>query len=114
VLPLLAAVVLFLAGKPLWAGFVATAGLALLLAGLLVPALASAVERATRAVSLAAGVALTHLLLVPMYWLVFGLGHLALALLRKDPLARRFPTAEPTYWRPKRAATRPDRHRQQF
>jgi hypothetical protein len=114
VIPLLGAFVLLLLGRALAAGVLASVGLVLLVAGLLFPAVAAALERATQAVGHAVGYALTRILLVPMYGLVFATGHLLIALLRKDPLGRRFPTSAPTYWRPRPAATRPDRYRQQF
>jgi len=44
------------------------------------------------------GVAATWICLVPVFYLIFAPGRLILALSRKDPMGRAFPTRAPTYW----------------
>jgi hypothetical protein len=47
------------------------------------------------------GAALTWMLLVPMFFIVFFPGRLILWLIRKDPMNRGFPSKEETYWIPR-------------
>lgn len=51
------------------------------------------------------GTALTWILMVPVYLLVFTPAHLILKLRGLDPLARKFPTDLPTYWIPRKPVT---------
>jgi hypothetical protein len=60
-----------------------------------------AIERGGKALGRWVAVALTWILLVPFYYIVFAPGRLFLVLSGKDPLCRAFPTDEPTYWVPR-------------
>lgn len=83
------------------------------LLGLLMPAAFRAVDRAMQGFGRAVGTALTWLLLVPFFYLVFIPGHLLLRLLRKDPLQLRFSRQENSYWTLRRPL-KPDHFRKQF
>lgn len=71
---------------------------AVLAAGLFLPRVFLALERAMQALGKGVGAALTWILLVPFFYLCFLPGHLLMALLKKDPLRLTFPSDEPTYW----------------
>jgi len=76
------------------------AGIALvvLVSGFLVPRVFAVIERFGRWLGHVVGTALTWILLVPMFYLVFVPGRLILKLRGIDPMCRQFPTDAPTYW----------------
>lgn len=80
-------------------GFAAT----VLISGLFVPPLFRTIDRFF-AVTLARwiGTCLTYLLLVPFYYLIFAPAHWILNARGIDPMARAFPTKQPTYWIPRK------------
>ncbi len=110
------AVAVFLAwkGRMIAGGVVGGIGVVVLLSGLLVPALFLKLEQGGRWLGKAAGVGLTWLLLVPMYYLVFAPGRLLLMMTGKDPMARKFPTNEKTYWIARKPVASPDEYKRQF
>ena len=57
---------------------------------------------------------LTWGLLAPFYYLCFFPMHLALKIRGKDPLHRQVPTAEPTYWTPRKPVADLTQYRKQF
>lgn len=69
-----------------------------LVSGLFVPPAFLAIERFGRMLGRGAAVGLTWLLLVPFYYLTFVPGNILLRLRGKDPLCRRFPTHDSSYW----------------
>lgn len=73
-----------------------------------------AIERFGAALGIWAGTALTYLLLVPFYYLVFMPGHILLAIKGKDPLHRQFPCADSTCWAPRRTKLHDRHYRKQF
>lgn len=85
-----------------------------LVSGLFIPALHARLDAAGRAVGRAFATALTWVLLVPVFLLVFVPGRLVLKLRGVDPLTRRFPSAEPTYWVPRKPAAGDDDYKRQF
>jgi hypothetical protein len=81
---------------------VTVAGMAVfvLVSGLFVPRAFWAVERGFKAFGRFVGLALTWILLVPFFALVFVPGRLCLLLSGKDPLTRSFPAKERSCWQP--------------
>lgn len=77
-------------------------GLALfvLLSAIFSPRAYSLFERAVGAVARGAGAVITWLLLTPFFYGVFVPGRIILSLRGRDPLHRKFPSDEPTYWVP--------------
>jgi len=85
----------------------------LLVSGLLLPALYARIERFFLKLGHVAGAVLNWVFFVPVYYAVFGTGRLVLAVWRKDPMRRQFPTTLPTYWEDHPADTDPGRYRRQ-
>lgn len=73
-------------------------GTLLLLLGLFLPSLYLLFEKGSRAIGDWAAVAMTWLLLMPLFYLVFVPGRIALALSGGDPLQRRKDKSATTYW----------------
>ena len=73
----------------------------LFISGLFIPWLFLAFEKFGKKFGQGFGVALTWLLLVPTFFIVFFPGRILLGLLRKDPMNLRFPSKEETYWVPR-------------
>jgi hypothetical protein len=88
-------------------------GTLILLAGLLAPGLFERWERLGRAVARGVGTLMTWLVLVPFFYLVFLPARVVLAMARRDPMRRAFPTQEATYW-VARPPARPDHYTRQF
>lgn len=83
--------------------------------GLVYPPLYRRIERVFSRFALWVGTALTWILLVPFFFLVFPVGRVCLALKRRDPLNRACPTDEDSYWVAHRRADDPEtRFRRQF
>lgn len=101
-------------GRMVAGGVVAGVGAVVLLSGLLVPALFLKLEQGGRWLGKAAGIGLTWLLLVPMYYLVFAPGRLILMMTGNDPMARQFPTKATTYWIMRKPVANPDEYKRQF
>ena len=87
---------------------------ALFLGGLLVPPLFLRCERAGRRIGRLVGLALTWILLPLFFYLSFVPARIMLALRRRDPLGRRFPTALPTYWVDRPATGDKETYRRQY
>ena len=97
------------AGLVLW-GLAA----AVLVSGLFFPPAFAAIERFGKRLGKGAGSILTWSLLAPFYYLCFLPLRLALAIRGKDPLARRFPSDEPTYWVPRKPVADLSQYKKQF
>ena len=91
----------------------AIAGFALV-SGLCIPTLFVRWEAFGRAIGKGVGVAATWICLVPVFYLVFTPGRLILALARKDPMGRGFPTQASTYWVPRAPVKDAAEYRRQF
>jgi len=83
-------------------------------AGLFAPPVYHALKRAGQKLGRIAGVCLTWLLLVPFFYICFSLGRLILAVRRKDPLHRRFPTDKKTYWEDRPAVRDASHYERQY
>jgi hypothetical protein len=93
---------------------VSCVALFVIVTGLFLPKVFLAVERAFKLFGHGVGVALTWLLLVPFFLLVFAPGRLILLLTHKDPLTRRFPGEGKTSWQPHRVRANKDHYRKQY
>lgn len=85
-----------------------------LAAGLFLPPVFAAIERFGRRLGKGVGAVLTWGLLGPFYYLCFGTLRLAQKLGGKDPLHRKFPSDEPTYWTPRPPVRDVAQYRKQF
>ena len=85
-----------------------------LAAGLVLPSVFFALERLGRQLGKGVGVLLTWGLLVPFYYLCFGSLRLAQKIAGKDPLSRKFPSGEPTYWTPRKPVRNAAQYQKQF
>ena len=83
-------------------------------AGLFLPSAFFALERFGRQLGKGVGVLLTWGLLVPFYYLCFGFLRLAQKIGGKDPLCRKFPSDEATYWTPRKPVRNVAQYRKQF
>jgi hypothetical protein len=88
--------------------------LAVLLSGLFAPAAYRALKRGAVLLGRGVGVAMSWLLLAPFFYICFSFGRLILVICGKDPLRRRCPSPEPTYWLPRGRVTGPEHYRRQF
>jgi hypothetical protein len=88
--------------------------LVVLASSLLIPRLFAAIERFGRRLGLWLGTALTYLLLVPFFYLVFVPGRVILMLTGRDPMQRRFPSPEDSCWVLRESKMDDDHYRKQF
>ena len=87
----------------------------LLVAAVLAPAVYRAIDDfLVHVLGRGIGLALTWLLLVPFYYAVFAPGRMLLRLRGLDPMKRRFPTDESTYWQDHRESRVREKYRKQF
>ena len=56
----------------------------------------------------------TRIFLVPIYWLVFAIGHLLLRIRGKDPMQRRLDPDVASYWEDRPPVTDMETYRKQF
>lgn len=84
------------------------------ISGFLAPRVFKAIERFGQRLGQGAGIILTHLLLVPFYFLVFVPAHAVLALRGKDPMKRQFPCPDETCWTPKKPSAKLNHYQKQF
>ena len=77
------------------------------------PGIYDALDRVIAAIVDTVRLVLTWLLLVPFFYLCFLSGRLVLLILDRDPMRRKFPSVERTYWIP-RPPRRPDHFERQY
>jgi hypothetical protein len=99
--------------RPLAALVIAVLAGVILVSGLCIPPLFRLFDRFGQWLGKTVGAALTWGLLVPFFYLVFFPARLLLLARGKDPMARRFPSPEPTYWIPRPAVPNLDQYRKQ-
>ena len=85
-----------------------------LASGLFLPPVFAAIERFGRRLGKGVGVVLTWGLLVPFYYLCFGTLRLIQKIGGKDPLCRKFPSDETTYWTARKPVRDAAQYRKQF
>ena len=86
----------------------------LFISGLFIPKLFFAFEKFGKKLGQWIGEALTWLLLMPTFFIVFFPGRLMLWILRKDPMHLRFPSREETYWTPRPPVERIEQYNRQY
>lgn len=101
-------------GKPVAAGILFGIAALLLVSGFLIPALFRGIERAGQAFGRIVSTALTWILLVPVFLLIFVPGRVILKLRGEDPLCRQFPTGAATYWTPRKAVADVSEYKRQY
>ncbi len=101
-------------GKPVVAGILFGVGVVMLVSGTLIPALFNRIERLGQGMGRVVSVAVTWILLVPMFYLVFVPGRLFLTLRGIDPMCRQFPTNAPTYWVPRKPVSDVANYKRQY
>jgi TM2 domain-containing membrane protein YozV len=97
-----AALFAFVFHRVIFAGIVAGIGLIILVCGLFIPRVYSAIERLIGVFAFGVGQFLTWLLLVPFYYLCFLPARIILSLSRRDPMKRVWDQSASTYWDKKR------------
>ena len=103
-----------LLGKP-WIGAVVLVIATLtLVGGFLIPPLYRGFHRLGARLGAWAGIAATWVLLVPFFYIFFGLGHAFLALRGKDPLHRGFDKHLQSYWSERPRNDDPARYAHQY
>ena len=70
----------------------------ILLCGLFIPPAYAQIHKFLLIFAHYVGLVLTWTLLVPFFYLVFPIGRLSQLIRGKDPMNRKFPTEQPTYW----------------
>lgn len=101
-------------GKPVAAGVLAGIAALMFISGFFIPALFARIEQLGRTFGKWVGVAITWVLLVPVFYLVFVPGRLILMLRGIDPMCRKFPTDAPTYWVPRKPVADTAEYKRQF
>lgn len=114
-LALAVALFLLFVCRKAWMGRVVL-GVALFLAlsASLFPPTVERIERGTRRLGQIVAAGLTWILLAPLFYVCFTLGHVAMALAGKDPLARRFPSGRTSNWTPRPPVSGPETYRRQY
>jgi hypothetical protein len=84
---------------------IATISLTITLVSLFSPKGYKVVHAMLGVITLAVSTFLSLILLAPFYFLCFPLGRLAQLLKRKDPMHRKFPGEEDSYWVPRKPVT---------
>lgn len=107
------ALVFFFTARRAIAFVVWAIALFLLTTGIVLPRFYRLIDKGMQRFGHAVGVALTYLLLVPFYYLIFVPGHGLMRLLGRDPLKMRFPDKNPTAWSP-RPPMKPNHFKRQF
>lgn len=96
------------------AGILCGIGTLMLISGFFIPALFWKIERVGRWIGKGFGIALSWVLLTPVFYLIFVPGRLVLLLRGIDPMCRKFPTDAPTYWVPRKPVSGVDEYKRQF
>jgi hypothetical protein len=94
--------------------FLLAMGAFLFVSGLFIPWLFLAVEKFGKKFGQWVAGALTWLLLMPTFFIVFFPGRLLLWILGKDPMHLRFPSREETYWVPRPPVEKIEQYSRQY
>jgi len=85
-----------------------------LVSGQFVPPVYKAFKKGGMLLAKGVGIALSWLLLAPFFYICFTIGRIALTLSGKDPLARRCPSDEKTYWAEHAPISGPEHYTRQY
>lgn len=85
-----------------------------LIGGLFVPPLYEGFQRMGRWLAGIVGVSMTWLLLVPFFYTCFTVARILLLVFGKDPLCRKFPTTEKSYWVARQTNVKIEGYRRQY
>ncbi len=98
IMTLAGTIVYFLFGHRIIAGIIWFLACLLLFGFLFSPTIVSGFERFGAWLGQFVGTALTYILLVPMFYIVFTFGRLVITFLGRDPLQRKWKPEASTYW----------------
>lgn len=101
-------------GHRIMGGVVWSLAAVVLVSGLFIPSAFAAIERFGKRLGQWVGTGLTWGLLAPFYYVCFVPLHVLQKISGKDPLRRRFPTDEPSYWVPRSPVKDASQYRKQF
>ncbi len=114
IVPAVVGLIFFFLGKPIASKvFWGISGL-LLISGLFITPVFNRIEQFGRWFGKWAGTVITWGLMVPVFYLLFVPGRIILKLRGIDPMSRKFPTQEPTYWVPRKPVKNLDEYKRQF
>lgn len=82
--------------------------------GWFAPAWFGVLDKAVRTLARLIGTAMTWILLVPFYYLFFGIARLCLVVRGRDPMTRRWNNQQTSYWVARPPVTSPDYYRRQY
>lgn len=85
-----------------------------LVSGLFIPPVFNAIEKFGQLLGLWVGTGLTYALLVPFFYLIMFPGKIVLSIKGKDPMCRKFPSDEKSYWAPKKPVKDIHQYEKQF
>ncbi len=112
---MVAAVLRFLFGLERLATVLFCAGVILVIVGFCAPGLFMKITGLMKKIGRVAGLVITWVVLAPFFYLVFVPGRLMMLLKGVDPMSRRCPSKEPTYWVDRKSVLRgPENYRKQY
>lgn len=114
IVPAVIGTIFFFTGKQVTSKVLWGISLIVLISGLFIPPVFSRIEQFGRWFGKWAGLAITWVLLAPVFYLVFVPGRLILKLQGIDPMCRKFPTDAKTYWVPRKPVTNLEEYKRQF
>jgi len=105
---------IFVLGHRILGYIIGGSGIIVLFLGLFITPAAKGLIRLQKKVMKGIGIILTWLLLVPFFYLCFIPGRIILLISGKDPLNRKFPTTNESYWSPYKGSIEPGQCKRQF
>ena len=114
IVPAVVGTIFFLLGRPVTGKVLWGISGVLLVSGLFIPPVFIRIEQFGRWFGKWAGLVITWVLMVPLFYLVFVPGRVILKLRGIDPMCRKFPTDAPTYWVPRKPVTDVEEYKRQF
>lgn len=114
IMTLAGTIVFFLFGHRIIAGIIWFLACLLLFGFLFSPTIVSGFERFGAWLGQFVGTALTYILLVPMFYIVFTFGRLVITVLGRDPLQRKWRPEAPSYWEDRKTAFDKNHFKRQY
>lgn len=100
-------------GHPVGPSIVVVIALSICFCGLFVPKAFEKIEAFFNWFAVWVATAVSWILLVPVFYLIFAPAHLLLTIRRRDPMHRECPSGEKSYWTPRPPITRDNYYRTQ-